>query len=105
MNNNATYLRDADFINDWDQWKNTVEITLKAARKIGMPDKLIEIPSVKAGNFLSNMSYLESKEDALIKDLWEVATPQERKTLGKLLFEVIDKYPNIQGRSEPYAGY
>ena len=105
MKKNTTYLTDGDFINDWDQRKNTVGITLKAASKIGIPDKLIEIPSVKAGKFLSKRLYPEFKEDALIKDLWEVASPQERKTLGKLLFEEMDKYPNKQEISEPYGGY
>ena len=56
-----------------------------------MPDKLIEVASVKVGDFLSKRICAESPEEALIKDLWEVADPEERKTLGKLLFKVMDK--------------
>jgi hypothetical protein len=87
----TTCLSGGDFIKDWEQWKKTVNDAIKTARKIGMPDKLIEIASVKVGDFLVKRICAESKEEALIKDLWEAATPDERKTLGKLLFKIMDK--------------
>jgi len=90
MEQNTTCLSGGDFIRDWDQWKKIVGEAIKTARKIGMPDKLIEISSIKAGEFLTQRLCVESKEEALIKDLWSVATPQERKTLGKLLFKIMD---------------
>jgi hypothetical protein len=91
MEERTTCLSGGDFIKDWDQWKNTVNEAIKTARKIGMPDKLIEIASVKVGDFLTKRICAESKEEALIKELWEAASPDERKTLGKLLFKIMDK--------------
>jgi hypothetical protein len=91
MEQGTTCLSGGDFIKDWEQWKKTVNDAIKTARKIGMPDKLIEIASVKVGDFLVNRICAESKEEALIKELWEAATPDERKTLGKLLFKIMDK--------------
>jgi hypothetical protein len=91
MEQGTTCLSGGDFIKNWDQWKKTVNDAIKTARKIGMPDKLIEIASVKVGDFLVNRICAESKEEALIKELWEAATPDERKTLGKLLFKIMDK--------------
>jgi hypothetical protein len=80
-----------DFVKDWDQWKKTVAEAIKKARKLGMPDQLIVMASVKVGDFLSSRVCPESKEEALLKELWEVASPQERQTLGKLLFKIMDK--------------
>jgi hypothetical protein len=91
MEQGTTCLNGGDFLKDWEQWKKTVNDAIKTARKIGMPDKLIEIASVKVGDFLVKRICAESKEEALIKELWEVATPDERKTLGKLLFKIMDK--------------
>jgi hypothetical protein len=91
MEQGLTCLSGGDFIKDWDQWKKTVNEAIKTARKVGLPDKLIEIASVKVGDFLSKRLCVESKEEALIKEFWEVATPDERKTLGKLLFKIMDK--------------
>jgi hypothetical protein len=91
MEQGTSCLSGGDFIKDWDQWKKTVNEAIKTARKVGLPDKLIEIASVKVGDFLSTRLCVESKEEALIKELWEAATPDERKTLGKLLFKIMDK--------------
>jgi hypothetical protein len=68
-----------------------VNDAIKTARIIGMPDKLIEIASAKVGDFLVKPLCIESKEEVLIKEPWEVATPDERKTPGRLLFKIMDK--------------
>ena len=91
MEQGTTCLSGGDFVKDWDKWKKTVNEAIKTARKIGMPDKVIEIASVKVVDFLVNRICAESKEEALLKELWEAATPDERKTLGKLLFKIMDK--------------
>jgi hypothetical protein len=91
MEEGTTCLSGGDFIKDWDQWKKTVNEAIKTARKVGLPDKLIEMASVKVGDFLTKRLCTESKEEALIKELWDAGSPQDRKTLGKLLFKIMDK--------------
>ena len=91
MNEPTTCLSGGDFVKDWDGWKKTVNEAIKTARRIGMPDKLIELASVKVGDFLSQRLCLESPQEALIKELWDAASPDERKTLGKLLFKIMEK--------------
>ena len=91
MEEGAKCLSGGDFLKDWEQWKKTVGEAIKTARKLGMPDKLIEVASVKVGDFLTKRICAETPEEALIKELWDAADPDERKTLGKLLFKVMDK--------------
>ena len=95
MEEGATCLKGGDFMKDWDQWKQTVGEAIKTARKLGMPDKLIEVASVKVGNFLSTRVCAESPEERLIKDLWDVASQEDRKVLGKLLFKLMDKSTKV----------
>lgn len=90
MEEETRCLSGGDFLKDWGQWKKTVSEAIKTARKLGMPDKLMEIASVKVGDFLSKRVCPESPEEALIKDLWDAANAEERKTLGKLLFKIMD---------------
>jgi hypothetical protein len=91
MEEGTTCLRGGDFINDWDNWKRILGEAIKGARSVGLPDKVIELASVRVGDFLSKRLCAESKEEALIKDLWNSATPDERKVLGKLLFKIMAK--------------
>lgn len=108
MEQGTTCLTGGDFTRDWNQWKNTVGEAIKTAHKIGMPDKLIELASVKVGDFLTTRLCAESKEEALIKELWGVASPQEREVLGKLLFKIMDKSTKKYSQEEldePYGGY
>ena len=79
MEEGAKCLSGGDFLKDWDQWKKTVHEAIKMARKVGMPDKVIEIASVKVGDFLTSRICAESPEESLIKELWDVADADERK--------------------------
>lgn len=91
MESGSTCLNGGDFLKDWETWKQTVSEAIKTARKLGMPDKLIEVASVKVGDFLTRRICAESPEEKLIKELWDAGSADERKVLGKLLFKVMDK--------------
>ncbi len=91
MEEGTTCLSGGDFVKNWDQWKKTLNEAIKTAKKVGLPDKIIELASVKVGDFLAERICAESKEEALLKELWDAANPDERKTLGKLLFKIMAK--------------
>jgi hypothetical protein len=87
MEQSTKYLSQGDFLYDWEQWKNTIDQATKTTGQIGIP--LIS-------------------EETLIRDLWSVATPDERKTLAELLFKLMDKNAlesRNQESDEPYGGY
>jgi hypothetical protein len=58
-----------------------------------MPDQLITVASTKVGDYLSTRLCPATPEEALIKELWDAAEPNDRKVLGKLLFKIMDKSP------------
>jgi hypothetical protein len=93
MEENTTCLSGGDFLKDWNQWRNTVYQAIQTARKLGMPDQLIMVASTKVGDFLSTRLCAATPEEALIKELWDVAEPNDRKVLGKLLFKIMEKSP------------
>lgn len=97
-------MSELDFFNDWDNWKNAINESSKMTQKIGKS----EVASAKVSAFFARRLYVEGTDDGLLKDLWNVATPQERKALGELLFRVIDKSTGdskSQVLDEPYGGY
>jgi len=94
MEEKTTCLNGGDFTKDWNQWKNTVYQAIQTARKLGMPDQLIVVASTKVGDFLSTRLCASTPEEKLIKELWDVAGPDDRKVLGKLLFKIMEKAPD-----------
>ncbi|MDD5700774.1 MAG: DUF3243 family protein [Dehalococcoidales bacterium] len=93
MEEKTTCLSGGDFMKDWNQWRQTVYEAIRTARRLGMPDQLITVASTKVGDFLSSRICAETPEEALIKELWDAAEPNERKVLGKLLFKIMEKAP------------
>jgi hypothetical protein len=93
MEEKTTCLNGGDFLKDWNQWRMTVYDAIQTARKLGMPDQMIMVASTKVGDFLSTRLCASTPEEALIKELWDVAEPNDRKVLGKLLFKMMEKTP------------
>ncbi len=101
-------LSQGDFLVDWDQWISKVDQAAKTTDKITFPDKSLEIDSKKASQFLSGRLLVVSQENSLIKDLWNIATPGERKVIGEILFRLMHKSARRAGKQapdEPYGGY
>jgi len=54
-----------------------------------MSDEEMKTWAVEAGNYLAKNVCAGTAEEALLKELWDVATPEERKTLGTLIFKLV----------------
>ncbi|TFG93078.1 MAG: DUF3243 family protein [Syntrophobacterales bacterium] len=79
-----------DFVKDWDTWRNTLHEAIQDARKFGVSDSVIKDVSVKVGQFLSDKVCAATKEEALLKEMWDIATPEERKVLATLMFKMFE---------------
>ena len=95
-----------DLVVDWDHWISIVDQATKTDEKIRFASKTMEIDSAIVNKFLTER-FVEEQEESLVKDLWNAASPDERKIIGKLLFKVIDNSAhNVRKKAEePYGGY
>jgi hypothetical protein len=80
-----------DFVNDWTTWTGHLQDAVKRGREFGMSDDMIQNLSVKIGDFLAKKVCPATPEEQLMKDLWEVGTHEERKTLATLMFKLVEK--------------
>jgi hypothetical protein len=78
-----------DFVKDWDTWRGTLKEAIGEARKFGVSDKVIRDLGVKVGDFLATKVCPATKEEELLKAMWDVATPEERKTIATLIFKMV----------------
>jgi len=80
-----------DFVKDWASWRGHLQDAIKRGRDFGMSDEMIQNLSVKVGDFLAKKICPATPEEQLMKEMWEVATPDERKTLATLTFKLAER--------------
>ncbi len=79
-----------DFINDWTTWRETLHEGIGTARKMGVSDEKIQGLATKVGDFLAQKVCPATKEEELLKELWDIGTPEERKVLATLIFKLVN---------------
>jgi len=80
-----------EFVKDWASWRGHLQDAIKRGRNFGMSDEMIKNLSVKVGDFLAKKICPATPEEQLMKEMWEVATPDERKTLATLMFKLVER--------------
>jgi hypothetical protein len=78
-----------DFTQDWEDWRTTLKEGIAAARGMGIPDDEIKDMAVRLGDFLAEKVCPATKEEELIKDMWSVAEPEERRVLANVIFRTL----------------
>jgi len=82
-------LEGMDFMKDWKTWRASLHGAIQEGRKYGMTDEEIKTLAVEVGDYLAKKVCAGTPEEALLKELWDVATQEERKTLGTLIFKLV----------------
>jgi hypothetical protein len=83
-------LQAMDFLKDWKTWRGSLNEAIGAARKFGVSDETIKDLSVKVGDFLAEKVCPATKEEELLREMWDLATAEERKTLASLIFKMVE---------------
>jgi sulfur relay (sulfurtransferase) DsrC/TusE family protein len=83
-------LQAMDFLKDWKTWRESLGEAISAARKFGVSDDTIKRMSAKVGDFLSEKVCPATKEEELLKEMWDAASPDERKTIAGLIFKMVE---------------
>jgi sulfur relay (sulfurtransferase) DsrC/TusE family protein len=78
-----------DYVKDWDVWRKTLKEGIAEARKFGVSDETIKTMAVKMGDFLATKVCPQTKEEELLKQMWDVATIEERKVIATLMFKMV----------------
>jgi len=79
-----------DFTKDWTTWRETLRDGIATARGMGIPDEDIKDMAVRLGDFLAEKVCPATKEEALIKEIWTAAEPDERRVLANVIFRTLD---------------
>lgn len=80
-----------DYVGDWTSWKDNLQEAIKRGREFGMTDQMIKDLSVNVGDFLATKVCPATPEEQLMKEMWEVADQEQRKTIATLMFKMVEK--------------
>ena len=78
-----------DFTKDWTTWRETLRDGIATAKGLGISDEDIQDMAVRLGDFLAEKVCPATKEEELIKELWSVADPEERKVMATVIFKTL----------------
>ncbi len=85
---NMKGLQGFDFPDDWAIWKAKVKERIAIAHRFGLPEETVRNIAVKVGDFLAEKGHPATKEEELLKEIWNVATPDEKETITTLIFRI-----------------
>lgn len=75
----------------FEKWKAFLAERVNQAQAIGMSDETISQLAFQIGEFLDQKVDPKNNEERLLKDLWDVGTEEERKTLARLMVKLVDQ--------------
>lgn len=84
-----TCLQGMDFMKDWETWRATVKDAIESGRQFGLSDDQITNAAVEVGDFLADKVCPGTNEEVLLRDMWNKATADERKSLASVLMKAM----------------
>ncbi|MEW8959209.1 MAG: DUF3243 domain-containing protein [Moorella sp. (in: firmicutes)] len=69
----------------WEDWKDSLARMVNIGSKMGLGEKTINNLAYRLGNWLAEHIDPGSREQRVIKELWDVAGEDERRVLAALI--------------------
>lgn len=82
-------------LNDFESWKDFLASRLSQAQEHGMSDKTVVGLAHEVGDYLAESVAAENSEQAILKDLWNVASEKEQQALASTMVKVVKEHGNI----------
>lgn len=78
-------------LENFDDWKGFLQDRVNQAQSIGMDHQDIANVAYEMGDYLAQNVHPENKEEQLLKQLWEVSSEQEQKTLASIMVKLVEQ--------------
>ncbi|MBN3526258.1 DUF3243 domain-containing protein [Paenibacillus apiarius] len=78
-------------LKNFDTWKKFLGERVKQAKGIGMTEETISKLAFEIGSFLDEKVDPQNPQERTLKELWEVGSDEERKTIARLMVKLADR--------------
>ncbi|HEY0827137.1 MAG TPA: DUF3243 domain-containing protein [Bacilli bacterium] len=80
----------ATVLETFDKWKEFLAERVNQAQRAGMSDETITKLAFHIGEFLEEKVDPKNREERLLKELWDVGNEEEKKTMARLMFKLVE---------------
>ncbi len=77
-----------EYVGDWAEWRANLGRAVKVGKKVGMSEEEIEALATQIGDFLAEKVCPATPEEELLKEMWNVASPDERRVIAGLMVKM-----------------
>jgi hypothetical protein len=77
-----------EYVGDWEVWRNNLRRAVNVGKTVGMSEDEIEDLATQIGDFLAEKVCPATPEEELLKEMWNVAEPEERKVIAGLMVKM-----------------
>lgn len=75
----------------WHDWKKNLGRAVNTAEFLGMSDESINKTAYRLGDFFAANFDPGNREQRLLKELWDVGSEEEQKSLAKMIAKMVDR--------------
>jgi uncharacterized protein with von Willebrand factor type A (vWA) domain len=75
----------------FDKWKQFLSERVEQAKQAGMSEETISQLAYQIGQFLEEKVDPKNGEERLLKELWDVGSEEERKTIARLMVKLVEQ--------------
>ncbi|WP_027963250.1 DUF3243 domain-containing protein [Halalkalibacillus halophilus] len=77
-------------LDNFEQWKDFLGDRLHQAQQQGVKQDTIENLAYQVGEHLASQVDAKNNEEAMLRDLWNVASEEERKTIAAMMVRLVE---------------
>ncbi|MCE5168123.1 DUF3243 domain-containing protein [Paenibacillus profundus] len=78
-------------LKSFDSWKKFLGERVKQAKGIGMTEETISKLAYEIGSFLDEKVDPQNQQERTLKELWEVGSDEDRKTIARLMVKLAER--------------
>jgi hypothetical protein len=75
----------------FDKWKEFLAERVSQAERAGMSEEKLSNIAVQVGDFLATKVDPKNEQERVLKELWDVGSDEERRTIARLMVKLVDK--------------
>lgn len=83
-------------LDNWGSWKDFLGDRLHQAQGQGMEDHAVNDLATEIGNYLATSVEAKNDQEAVLRDLWNVADDNEQKAIAGMMVKLVQNEGNQQ---------